>query len=110
MSATSHFVYIWTYEANPDREAEFLSAYRSDGEWARFFSRDENYIRTELLQDADRKLHYITIDYWTSKLARDSFRGENAEEFHELDEKCEAYTVSESFVGDFVAQTPESPQ
>ena len=98
----SNFAYIWQYSINLEREAEFLAAYRSDGDWAKLFSRDSDYIRTVLLQDSSGKNVYMTVDYWTSKSARDSFRVAFSEEFKELDERCEAYTVKEVFVGDFV--------
>jgi hypothetical protein len=96
-----NFAYIWRYSIKPEMEAEFLAAYESDGDWAKLFSRDANYIKTDLLHDSEEAGVYVTIDYWTSKLARDSFRDEHPGAFNELDERCEAYTVSEVFIGDF---------
>jgi hypothetical protein len=98
----SNFVYIWQYSIDLERESEFLAAYQSDGDWAKLFSRDPNYIRTELLQDSSKQDVYMTIDYWTSKSARDSFRETHSTEFANLDERCESYTVHEVLIGDFV--------
>ena len=95
---TERFAYVWQYTIRGDRLPEFLAAYRPDGEWTKLFSRDPNYIGTELFRDSDRPDRYMTVDYWTSRSARDAFR----EAYSRLDEKCELYTLSESFVGDFV--------
>lgn len=100
--ADSDFVYIWQYTVKPDLTAEFLGAYASDGEWAALFSKDGNYIKTDLLHDTERVDVYVTIDYWKSKKARDSFREKYSEEFEELDRRCEAYTISEVLIGDFI--------
>jgi quinol monooxygenase YgiN len=100
--ADSNFAYIWRYSIKPDQRTELLSAYCSKGHWAILFSQDSDYIKTDLLQDSSDENVYLTIDYWTSKAARDAFREKFSEEFHALDQECEAYTVSEVFVGDFV--------
>jgi len=99
---TEQFAYVWQYTIRADRLSDFLAAYRPDGEWTKLFSRDPNYIRTELFHDSDRSDRYMTIDYWTSRTARDAFRENYAAEFSRLDEKCEQYTLSEVFIGDFV--------
>jgi heme-degrading monooxygenase HmoA len=96
------FAYIWQYSINPERKDEFLAAYRTDGEWVKLFSKDRNYVRTELLQDSSDESVYVTIDYWTSKTARNAFRESFAEEFAALDEKCEAYAIKEIPIGDFI--------
>ena len=98
----SDFVYIWQYTIKPDFAAEFLAAYESDGEWAALFSKDGNYIKTDLLHDAEKVDVYVTIDYWKSKEARDLFREKYSEEFEDLDKRCEAYTNSEVSIGDFI--------
>ncbi len=96
------FTYVWHYTIDLKRQIEFLDAYRSDGEWAQFFSRDPAYIRTELFHDSNRSDRYMTVDYWMSKKARDAFREKFSAEFSVLDKKCEEFTLSERFVGDFV--------
>lgn len=102
----AHFTYIWQYSIRPERREVFLAAYRSNGDWANLFSRDSNYIGTELLQNSSDRNEYLTIDYWTSKSARDSFRELFSVEFEALDRRCEEYTVNEVFVGDFVIHKP----
>lgn len=99
---TERFAYVWQYTIRADQLSEFLAAYRPDGEWTRLFSQDPNYIKTELLRDSDRSDRYLTIDYWTSRAARDAFRENYSTEFSQLDRKCEQYTLNELFVGDFL--------
>ena len=99
---SKHFAYIWQYKIQPDLRPEFLAAYCPGGEWTRLFARDPEYIETQLLQDAAASDQYLTIDYWKSQRARDAFRKTCASEFNALDEKCEAFTQSEIFIGDFL--------
>lgn len=96
------FAYIWEYSVDDQRKADFLAAYNSTGTWAQLFRRDETYLGTELLVDDAAPRRFVTIDYWTSKSARDDFRERNRAEFDELDTRCEEFTSSETFIGDFI--------
>ncbi len=99
---SEQFAYVWRYTIDPKYEADFLAANRSDGDWAKLFLRDPEYIETKLLRDDNRNDRYMTVDYWTSKGARDSFREKFAVEFKEIDERCENYTLDEVLIGDYV--------
>lgn len=98
---STKFVYIWQYVVNTHRR-EFLEAYGAGGEWVRLFSKDPEHIETVLLRDADDDSRFVTVDYWTSREARDAFRDKYGDEFRELDGRCEEFTSREEFVGDFV--------
>ena len=98
----SRFAYIWQYKIKPTNRSDFLAAYQPNGEWARLFSRDPSYIETVLLRDDEDENRYVTIDYWRCKADRDSFRKRFSIEFEDLDDKCEAFTVAEQFLGDFL--------
>lgn len=102
----SRFAYAWQYLIDPARRNEFLAAYGPDGAWVRLFTRDSNYFGTVLLSDADNDSRFVTIDYWLSRDARDAFRTVHASDFSSLDRKCEAYTVTEEFLGDFTFVDP----
>ena len=95
------FVYIWEYFVKEEFISEFEITYGSDGDWVTLFSRDRGYIKTELQQDISNPLRYITIDHWKSKEARNNFRKQFANEFKELDKRCEQFTAKEVFIGDF---------
>jgi quinol monooxygenase YgiN len=99
---SKHFAYIWRYTIEPTRRSDFLAAYEPNGAWAELFSRDPSYIGTVLLQDVDNENRFVTIDYWKSKADRDSFRQRYAAEFETLDSRCEAFTINEEFLGDFM--------
>ena len=99
------FVYVWQYTIEPALRREFLAAYDAQGAWVRLFSSDPSYIKTLLLQDAADENRYMTIDFWKSKADRDDFRERNWAEFNELDKNCEAFTVEETFLGDYVELT-----
>lgn len=96
------FVYIWRYAVRAGMKEDFLKAYCQDGEWAQLFSTDPSYIRTDLLKSSDDADVYMTVDYWTSRDARDAFREKHRVAFDALDRKCEAYTKRETLIGDFI--------
>ena len=95
------FVYVWRYVVDSGRRSEFHDNYGPNGTWARLFSRESGYIRTELMRDDNDENVYLTVDYWVSKADRDLFRKRYAREFDELDSACEAFTLEEEFIGDF---------
>lgn len=103
------FAYVWRFTINPNLRTEFLAGYHPHGEWAQLFSLDPGYIKTELLQDDANPDQYVTVDYWASKSARDAFQVQYAKEFAELDLKCEAYTLYEEFIGDFILVEQTNP-
>lgn len=100
--ASSRFIYIWQYVIYPEHRAAFLAAYEPGGEWSRLFGRDPAYIETILLRDLEDDCKYMTIDVWASKVDRDAFQEQNADEFATLDRKCEAFTRHELLVGNYV--------
>ena len=95
------YCYLWRYRVRAEKLAEFRAAYGPDGDWARLFRRDPGYVRTILLQDADDPARFMTLDFWTSKLACQAFRQTYSEEFEAIDRRCETFTLSETQVGDF---------
>ncbi len=99
--SSEQFAYIWQYIVDPARKAELLAAYLPDGEWARLMSRHPGYLGTQLLGDVESDDRFVTVDYWTSRADRDAFREAFSAEFAELDQKCEQFTLSEDFLGDF---------
>ncbi|MCH7755060.1 antibiotic biosynthesis monooxygenase [candidate division KSB1 bacterium] len=75
--------------------------YRPDGPWVRLFKEGKGYIKTELHQNIENKTRFLTIDFWTSKSAYDSFRKQFSEEFEELDKVGETLTKKEIHLGSF---------
>lgn len=101
MEPQSEFAYMWEYLVRDDQIDAFRHMYGPRGAWVELFRRDGNYRRTELYQDHDNPRRFVTTDFWTSKLARDTFRQTFEKEFDELDSRCEALTEKERFLGDF---------
>ncbi len=95
------FCYLWSYRVRSDSVAEFESAYGPEGDWVALFRRDPAYICTTLLHDSSDPLRYVTLDFWTSREARNAFRELFRFEFDALDVRCEAFTETEEFIGDF---------
>jgi heme-degrading monooxygenase HmoA len=90
---------VWRFKAKEGKELEFETAYGPEGDWARFFRRDEHYRGTELLKDSGGS--YLTIDRWDSRESCESFRSRHPEEYRSLDQRCESLTDDEQIVGMF---------
>jgi hypothetical protein len=74
----------------------FEKAYGPEGEWVRLFRRDARYQGTRLLKDTARERVYVTVDNWESRAEYEAFREKWAEEYAEIDRKCEALTATET--------------
>jgi heme-degrading monooxygenase HmoA len=73
------FVILWEFEVKPGSEQSFESAYGPEGAWVQLFRRDPGYLRTLLLKDPFRPPTYLTLDFWHSESAFQSFRNANHE-------------------------------
>ena len=105
------FCYVWSYVVRPECLPAFRTAYGPDGDWAQFFRRDPEYIRTHLLGDRDHPTRFMTVDFWTSREACFSFRKKFSSEFEALDKSFDQLTVQESHLGDFdVLDGPNSAE
>jgi heme-degrading monooxygenase HmoA len=102
MRARTVYVIVWTFRPKPGRELEFERAYGPSGGWATLFRRAPGYLGTELLRAADSSGQYLTVDRWQSRAAYEAFRVALPAEYEALDRACEALTVSEERVGDYV--------
>ncbi|MCB0214536.1 MAG: hypothetical protein KDJ52_34670 [Anaerolineae bacterium] len=75
--------------------------YGPTGDWVQLFQKSDGYLGTELHWDVSNELRYVTLDYWASREARDAFREQFAQEFADLDQRCESRMEKEIFLGDF---------
>lgn len=92
-------VRLWQFEVPEEQEAKFVSAYRSDGDWAKLFGTAPGFIRTELWRDGDGI--YLTADHWESVLAFEQFQAGKGEEYRRLDAELEGVAGIETFLGAF---------
>jgi hypothetical protein len=96
------YVIVWDFVARSDKVADFVAAYRPDGDWARLFSLASGYLGTELLVAADREGRFLTIDRWASADDYLRFQERFADKYKVLDTRLEGFTVRENKVGAFV--------
>ncbi len=89
------YTIVWRYRIRADRREEFEQAYGPQGDWVRFFTQGEGYVRTQLYRDIGAAHCYLTVDEWWSKADYDVFRSDHAREYGEIDARCEGYTESE---------------
>jgi heme-degrading monooxygenase HmoA len=100
------YTYMWEFRVKPGSEVAFEKAYGPTGDWANLFSRADGYLRTELHVDLEAVGRYVTVDFWKSQAAFQDFRSKFAEEFEELDARCEELTETESLMGSFIVTGP----
>lgn len=93
------FVLIWTYRVKPEHVEDFKHAYGEGGVWTEAFANGEGYIRTDLYQDPDDALLFITLDHWQSKRAFERFQREHGDRYREIDACCDDWTDEETFDG-----------
>ena len=93
------YIVIWRFRVDPAQLAKFEKAYGPKGEWAKLFSPSKDYLGTELLADDERPGEYVTIDRWKSEEAYSAFLRDQEAEYHRLDRRFEALTLSESRLG-----------
>ena len=94
-------MYAWEYLVPPDKRGIFERFYGPAGDWVQLFRRAPGYIRTELHRDRSNPQRFLTIDYWESYDTWQEFRRRYAEEFEDLDAKCEEITSREIEIGKF---------
>jgi hypothetical protein len=95
------YCYVWSFAVRPEYLREFQSAYGPEGDWARFFRTDPDYIRTRLLADRESPSRFLTLDFWSSYEACASFKQRFAGQFEALDKSFERFTTEELQIGSF---------
>ena len=100
------YLIIWEFRVRTGMEKRFEAAYGSDGEWARFFKKGKGYVGTELNRDVHDPQRFVTLDFWTSREAYQTFREQHLAEYKTIDEVCEAMTENEAEVGKFERASP----
>jgi hypothetical protein len=87
------FLALWEFEVKSGCEVRFQSAYGAEGEWARLFRTDENFIETRLVRDGVRTDKFVTLDFWVSRSAYESFKELNHAAYLRLDRECQSLTT-----------------
>ena len=93
------FVALWEFEVKPGCEKRFLKVYGPEGDWAKLFRKDANYQETQLLHDLNRPATYLTMDFWASRQAYETFMVTHAVEYKELDAAGEELTLRKRKIG-----------
>ena len=104
-----NFTYIWEYLVKDNFLSEFITAYGPEGDWVQLFRKAGGYIKTNLHQDTTNPNRFITVDFWKTRNDRDNFRKRFSDEFEKLDQRCEQFTESEKFLGDFDSISDHDP-
>ena len=95
------YLIAWEFRPRAGAEDRFEKAYRPNGIWASFFAQGKGFIATELNRDLKDARRYLTLDFWASKEAYETFHNQHKSEYHAIDAQCEALTEQETELGRF---------
>jgi len=95
------YAHVWEFVVREDSRKDFIEAYCSAGTWDKLFRMDERFLETEFLGDVNDENRFMTVDHWESKEAMEEFRVNYAYEFKSIDDRCDLFTESESYLGEF---------
>jgi len=95
------FLALWEFEVKSGCADRFQSAYGPQGEWVRLFRTDPSFIETRLLQDPSATNKFITLDFWRTRAAYESFKELNHAAYVTLDKNFENLTAYENCIGMF---------
>jgi quinol monooxygenase YgiN len=97
------YTYIWTFKVHREHADAFRRYYGEGGAWTQLFGRARSYLGTQLLQDYNDLLRFVTIDTWSSIEDYEAFRAAYAAEYAALDGLCDGFTIEETLIGKFVS-------
>ncbi len=95
------FLALWEFEVKSGCEERFRSVYGAEGEWARLFRTDPNFLETRLLRDPVQANKFVTLDFWESRSAYESFKELNHAAYLAMDRNCQSLTTFERCLGYF---------
>jgi hypothetical protein len=95
------FLALWEFEVKSGCAERFQSAYGPDGGWVRLFRTDPSFIETRLLQEPSALNKFVTVDFWQTRAAYESFKELNDAAYAELDKSFENLTAFENCIGMF---------
>ena len=92
---------LWEYSVPREHAAEFERHYDSAGTWVIFFRRSAAYHGSTLLRDDEIPGRFMTLDFWDSFDAYQTFSAEHEAEYRRIDAMCATLTTSERRIGLF---------
>ena len=95
------FLVVWEFEVKPECEERFQQAYDAGGDWVQLFATDANFEQSVLVKGHSRAHLYLTLDFWHSRQAYESFKQSKQEAYQSLDRACQGLTVAERYIGAF---------
>ena len=94
---------MWQFEVKPGRETEFEQLYGADGAWTAMNRHTRSYLGSSFLNDQNRPLRYIVIEYWSEMLISEPARGVRSTALAEFEMKRTALVESVEPMGIFTA-------
>src|SRR3954468_2735897 len=94
---------MWKFEVKDRRETEFEELYGADGAWRAMNRHTRSYLGSSFLNDQNRPLRYIVIEYWSEMLVSEPVRAARSIAAEEFEAKRTALVESVEPMGVFTA-------
>jgi hypothetical protein len=95
------FLALWEFEVKSGCVERFQSVYGPQGEWVRLFRSDPLFIETRLLQDPFETTKFVTLDFWQSRSAYESFKEVQHAAYDAIEKYSESLMTQERLLGNF---------
>ena len=69
---------MWQFDVKAGHETEFEQLYGADGAWTAMNRHTRSYLGSSFLNDQNRALRYILIEYWSEMVVSEPARGVRA--------------------------------
>lgn len=91
---------VWRYKVKPELVDQFQEMYDTSGDWVRLFQKSPEFIKTELFQISESNAIFMTVDYWISKDAYETFYAKHKPEIDLIDKRGEGFTIGEEKIAE----------
>jgi len=93
---------LWEFTVPEENVSRFVSAYGSNGDWAKLFQRAQGFLGTQLLRSNSEMNTFLTVDRWESAACFENFQQRFGMEYKTLDAELEGCASTEKKIGAFL--------
>jgi len=78
---------MWQFDVKKGREKEFEALYGVDGDWTALNRQTRSYLGSSFLNDQNRSMRYLLIEYWSEMLVYEQHRASRSAMIESIEER-----------------------